>query len=250
MLRQSFLDWELLIIDGGSCDATLEVVDRFASVDRRIRLVRNPHDRGPSHARATGILQARGDYVAFLDADDLWLPRKLSIQLDFMRRTGAEFSYTQYRGMNSQGTEVSCPVGAHRSYSYLSYFFSRGIGCSTVVVKRGLFSAEILETQTAWLAEDTLWWLKLLRSGAHARGVMEPLVLYRDSVGSLSKNRLRNQLSVWRIYRDEFRLPSLFAFAAYISYVTDVALRRLACLVCTTFVGKKRVDEFVYEDGR
>jgi teichuronic acid biosynthesis glycosyltransferase TuaG len=243
VLRQEFKSWELIVVDGGSCDKTCEIITRFSEIDSRVKLVNNPDDRGPAHARSLGILRSRGEYVAFLDGDDLWLRRKLSVQIEFMIRTHTDFSYTQYRVMNSQGTFASCAVGAHRNYNYLSYFFLRGIGCSTVVVRRSLFSREILDTHNSFLAEDTLWWLKLLQAGAHARGVLEPLVLYRDSAGSLSKNRVRNQLSVWRIYRDEFRLSPILASAAYVSYVLDVASRRLRCSICTRVFGPIKVSE-------
>ena len=243
MLLQSLQDWELLVVDGGSRDNTREIVARYSLADPRVRLVLNPDDKGPAHARSTGVREARGEYIAFLDGDDLWLRTKLLVQIDFMRRTSTDFTYTQYRMMNSQGTEVSCPITVHRQYSYPSYLFLRGIGCSTVVVKRSLFSEEILETYGLWHGEDTLWWLKLFRAGAHARGVLQPLVLYRDAEGSLSKYRLRNQASVWRIYRDEFGLSPLFASAAYVSYVADVALRRLRSRLCTRVLGKKSVSE-------
>jgi teichuronic acid biosynthesis glycosyltransferase TuaG len=244
VLRQEFHSWELFVVDGGSRDNTRDIVARYADADPRVRLVPNPDDRGPAHARATGVRQARGEYIAFLDGDDLWLRKKLSNQIDFMCRTGAQFSYTQYRVMNSQGTEASCPISIHRYYRYPSYLFVRGIGCSTVVVKRNLFSEEILETYGLWHGEDTLWWLKLLRAGARAFGLLEPLVLYRDAEGSLSKHRLRNQASVWRIYRDDFCLSLITASAAYVSYVTDVALRRFRYRLCTKVFGKKPISAF------
>jgi teichuronic acid biosynthesis glycosyltransferase TuaG len=243
VLQQDFQNWELLVVDGGSQDNTCEIVERYSAVDPRVRLIPNPDDKGPAHARSTGVQHALGEYVAFLDGDDLWLRTKLSVQVDFMRSTCTEFSYTQYWVMNSNATEVSCPIRVHREYGYPSYLFLRGIGCSTVIVKRNLFTKEILETYGLWHGEDTLWWLKMLRAGAHARGVLEPLVLYRDSEGSLSKYRLRNQASVWRIYRDEFRLSPIFAGLAYVSYVADVALRRLRSRLCTRVLGKKKVTE-------
>ena len=241
--RQSLKDWELLIVDGGSRDRTVEIVARYLAEDPRIRLIPNPDDKGPAHARSTGVRHARGEYVAFLDNDDLWLRDKLSAQLDFMRRTSTDFSYTQYRILNSQGSEVSCPVSVHRQYGYPSYLFMRGIACSTVAVRRALFSQDILETYGLWHGEDTLWWLKLLRAGAHARGVLKPLVLYRDAEGSLSKHVTRNQSSVWRIYREDFGLSRIFALVAYTSYVADVALRRLRNRVCTKFHGSLKIGE-------
>jgi teichuronic acid biosynthesis glycosyltransferase TuaG len=243
VLKQEFQEWELLVVDGGSRDNTWEIVARFSGADPRVRLVHNPDDKGPAHARSRGVRESRGEYVAFLDGDDLWLRSKLSNQIEFMRRTAVEFSYTQYRKMNSQGTEVSCPLGIHRQYDYPSYLFLRGIGCSTVVIKRSLFSEDILNTYGPWLAEDTLWWLKIFRDGVRAHGVPQPLVLYRDAEGSVSKHRLRNQSSVWGIYRNDFRLSPIFASIAYASYMVDVALRRFRNSLCTLIIGKKKISE-------
>jgi teichuronic acid biosynthesis glycosyltransferase TuaG len=245
VLNQEFQEWELLVVDGGSRDNTQEIVARFSIVDPRVRLVPNPDDKGPAHARSEGVREARGEYVAFLDGDDLWLRSKLSIQIEFMRRTAVDFSYTQYRKMNSQGTEVSCPLCIHRRYDYPSYLFFRGIGCSTVVVKRSLFSEGVLNTYGPWLAEDTLWWLILFREGVCAHGVFQALVLYRDTEGSVSKHRFRNQSSVWSIYRNHLRLSVIFASIAYVSYVVDVALRRFRNGLCTLIIGKKKINEII-----
>jgi len=243
VVKQEFRDWELLVVDGGSIDETLDIVIRYSAIDSRIRLILNPDDHGPAHARSTGIKHARGEYIAFLDADDLWLSKKLSNQMEFMQRTNTVFSYTQYRQINSQGTEALCPVRIHKQYNFTSYLFLRGIGCSTVIAQRDLFTEDVLSTYGSSHGEDTLWWLKLLRAGANARGLLEPLVLYRNTEGSRSKDRYLNQISVWRIYRNDFHLSAIVAAIAYVSYLGDVAMRRAHCRLCTRVFGKKRLSE-------
>jgi teichuronic acid biosynthesis glycosyltransferase TuaG len=245
VLNQKFREWELLVVDGGSSDDTIEIVARYTSTEHRVRLVHNVDDKGPAHARSTGIKKARGEFIAFLDGDDLWLRNKLATQIEFMTRTGSEFSYTKYRMMNSIGTEASCPLAVNRQYCYPSYLFLRGIGCSTVIIKRSLFSVEILEAYGPWLGEDTLWWLMILRSGTHASGILEPLVLYRDAEASLSKHRFRNQASIWEIYRKHLKLSAFVAILAYVSYIFDVALRRIRYLTCTKIFGMKKVGDLL-----
>jgi teichuronic acid biosynthesis glycosyltransferase TuaG len=242
---QRFEEWELLVVDGGSSDNTRDIVTQMSMADSRIFLIINHNDQGPAHARSTGVRKAQGEFIAFLDADDLWLPAKLSTQLNFMLSIESEFSYTKYRVMNAQGTEASCPVSIYSQYDYPSYLFLRGIACSTVMVKRALFSEDILNTFGLWHGEDTLWWIKLLRAGAIARGTPASLVLYRDAEGSLSKHRFRNQASVWRIYRDDFSLPMLVAAAAYVCYVIDVAVRRMWYRIRTKFIGTSKVRELI-----
>ncbi|MBK9241184.1 MAG: glycosyltransferase family 2 protein [Acidobacteria bacterium] len=79
-LRQTFDDFELVIIDDGSSDGTVEVVARLMAADARIRLIRQMN-RGPSATRNRAILESRGELIAFLDHDDLWLPDKLARQV-------------------------------------------------------------------------------------------------------------------------------------------------------------------------
>ncbi len=246
VIQQKFNEWELLVIDGGSSDNTRDLVSRFATVDNRISLVLNSDDKGPAHARSIGIRKAQGDFIAFLDADDIWLPTKLLVQIKFMCSNNSEFSYTKYRVMNMHGTEASCEVSVHSKYTYHSYFFLRGIACSTVVVKHSLFSENILNTYGLWHGEDTLWWLKLFQAGAVGNCIPgKSLVLYRDSIGSLSKYRLCNQTSVWRIYRNDFSLSILIAITAYVCYITDVTIRQLRYRLCTKYFGKKKVEALI-----
>ena len=243
VLKQDFQEWELLVVDGGSSDATREIVKRYSATDSRVRLVPNPNDKGPAHARSTGIRLARGELVAFLDGDDLWLPNKLSDQVDFMCLTKTDFAYTQYRVMNSQGTLASCPMTVYRTYGFWSALALRGISTATVMAKRSLFSEDILNTYGLSHGEDYLWWLMLLRQGVHARGLMKPLALYRDVESSLSKRRWKHQRSVWRTYRLELKVPMLIAGFAYATYMLDVAVRRLRCYLCTKLTGSIQVLE-------
>jgi teichuronic acid biosynthesis glycosyltransferase TuaG len=243
VLQQHLQEWELLVIDGGSSDNTREIVARYSAADPRVRLVLNPDDKGPAHARSTGVRHACGEYVAFLDGDDLWLRSKLSDQVDFMRRTNTDFAYTQYRLMDSQGMKASCAMKAYPQYGFWSALALRGIATATVVAKRSLFSDEILNTYGLSHGEDYLWWLMILRRGTCARGLMKPLALYRDVESSLSKRRWKHQRSVWRTYRVDLRLPAPIAALAYASYILDVAVRRLRCRLCTKVLGTIPVSE-------
>ena len=232
-----------MVVDGGSRDSTCEIVARYSASDPRVRLVINIEDKGPAHARSTGIRQARGEYVAFLDGDDLWLRNKLSCQLDFMRLMAANFAYTQYRVMNSQGSEASCVVATYAKYGFWSALALRGIATATVMVKRSLFTEEILNTYGLTHGEDYLWWLMILRHGVCAQGLMRPLALYRNVESSLSKRRWKHQLSVWRTYRVDLRVPLPISVFLYATYIVDVAVRRLLCRLCTKFRGTTPVRE-------
>jgi len=242
VLKQSFQDWELLVVDGGSTDETLSIINKFEMADSRVRLINNLNDRGPAHARAEGIAYAKGKYVAFLDADDLWLPEKLSLQIEFMSKNNYHFSYTSYRKMDVTGLLASCVLSTHSSFNFISGLSRRGIGSPTVVISRDLFDSNILSTIGKSHGEETLWWLLILKKGVRAYGLLKPLALYRDTPHSLSKKVMLNQATVWHSYRNELMVPPLFAFAAYFLYLIDVFIRRLRLMVCTSIKGKVLVS--------
>src|SRR5260370_41005098 len=105
---QSLKAFELLVVDGGSQDHTQGVIREISRQDSRIRLIKNDSDRGPAHARSIGIKQARGRYIAFLDADDYWLPEKLEYQVSFMSRTSAQFCFSRYPSVSENGHRLEC----------------------------------------------------------------------------------------------------------------------------------------------
>ncbi len=235
VLNQTRGDFELLVVDGGSRDNTVSIIQEFEKRDSRVRYIHNVNDRGPAHARATGIRQAKGTYIAFLDGDDVWLPTKLEKQVRFMETENIPFSYTYYSGMSADGTNVMCPHSAYKSYSFWKMMATRGIGTLTVVVKRDLLTEDILEHHGKSHGEELLWWLFILRRGVVAKLYPENLAHYRDTAGSLSTFRVKHQLTVWDTYRREMGMNPILSSILYISYMTDVAVRRVRTYLCTTF---------------
>ena len=117
VLAQTYRDWELIIVDDASRDGTLVLARQLASNDPRIRVLPLEQNVGVAEARNRGIGAALGQYLAFLDSDDLWLPNKLQVQIDFMRSSSAPFSFAQYRRIGRDGS-LSNPVKVPRSVDY------------------------------------------------------------------------------------------------------------------------------------
>lgn len=219
VVAQTYADWELLIIDDCSRDATAEIARLFAEMDSRIRVIRLELNRGAAHARNCGIKEARGRYVAFLDSDDQWLPEKLSIQMEFLSNRGEALCFSAYRrfGLNSHREKL---VRAPERVSYDDLLGGNVIGCLTVLIDRsrvGDFRMPAIRH------EDYAAWLSILRQGHIAWGIQEELARYHLSESSLSGNKLRAAVWTWRIYRHAEDLNLLKACCCFARY----ALRAL-----------------------
>jgi teichuronic acid biosynthesis glycosyltransferase TuaG len=226
VLRQNYHSWELIIVDGESTDQTTFIVSKFIESDPRIKLITNENDCGPAHARANGIRRAQGKYIAFIDADDLWYSDKLEKQVSLMEQNNYFFTYTLYRQISADGLNSSAALTARKSYSFPGYLGCRGIGNLTVMLRAEVFTPQILNI-FKYRAEDMLWWLLIMRSGITAYLLPEVLAYYRITPGSLSRQRAKHQLAVWRSYREIIGLNRITCFYYYNSYIADVLLRKL-----------------------
>jgi len=197
VLSQTYGDWELIIVDDASCDGTSALARQFASDDARIRVLSLAQNVGVAEARNCGINAACGQYLAFLDSDDLWLPNKLQIQIDFMRSSGAGFSFAQYRRIDRDGS-LSNPVKVPRSVSYEGLLRGNSIGCLTVAIDR----YRIPEVSMPKIShEDYVTWLKILKRGHIAYGIPHDLARYRVTTSSVSSDKRRSASWTWNIYR-------------------------------------------------
>ncbi|EQB8042967.1 glycosyltransferase family 2 protein [Aeromonas hydrophila] len=195
--QQSHTDWELLITDDGSTDNTVELVQQLADVDPRISIEVNCVNSGAGFSRNQSINRSKGKYIAFLDADDLWLPNKLSTQVAYMEQTGALFSYTAYQKFSDAG--LGGVIMPPTRVTHQQLLKGCVIGCLTV-----MYNAEVLGRQTMPLIrkrQDMGFWLKLLKLCGEAHGIPVVLAQYRTDSG-MSQNKLNAAGYQWRLYRD------------------------------------------------
>jgi teichuronic acid biosynthesis glycosyltransferase TuaG len=117
---QTCKDWELLLVEDCGTDGTLEVIKRYMdnNGDARIRLIRQTTNQGAARARNRGLQEARGRYIAYLDADDLWVPEKLERELAFMKEKDAAFVFTGYEFADEQGRGTGKVVHVPHTLSY------------------------------------------------------------------------------------------------------------------------------------
>ena len=131
VLAQSYSDWELILIDDHSTDATYTHVKRYAEKDPRIKAVRMETNGGAAKARNRGIEMAQGRYIAFIDADDLWHTDKLKTQISLMESNNWALSFTSYKRIDGGGKSLN-NVGVPLKANYKKLLKTNYIGLSLI----------------------------------------------------------------------------------------------------------------------
>lgn len=217
--KQTVRSWELIVVDDRSTDKTAEQIRRLAAEDMRIIPVYSETNHGAAESRNIALRQCRGEFVALLDADDVWHPQKLERELERARETDADLVYSSYAMIDEQGTRCFSDFIVEESTDLQSMLNCNTIGCSTVLMK-----AKVLEKRpfvTDFYHEDYVMWLSLLQAGCKAVGVRDILVDYRVARGSRSFNKLKSAKNRWRVYRDYLKLPLIPSVKAMVGYAIN-----------------------------
>ena len=207
VLAQTLQDWELIVVDDCSTDTTAAIADSFAAQDPRIRLYKNPHNKGVAGTRNKALSHAKGRWIAFLDSDDLWRNDKLEQQLPFAEESGAKITYTGTAFMDPAGNMFSYYQPAVPLFSYKALRRQNIMSCSSVMVRRDVMAP----FPQGFMHEDYALWLQLLRKIGPAHGLNEPLLIYRVQKQSVSSNRLRSARMVFYTYRHTGYSPAIAA---------------------------------------
>ena len=202
VLAQTYENWELLLVEDCGTDGTVDVIRKFMEEKRdgRIRLIRQPYNKGAAHARNRGLAESSGRYIAYLDADDLWVPQKLEKELAFLKEKDAAFVFTGYEFADALGRGTGKVVRVPETLNYRQALSNTTIFTTTVMFDTEKIPKELLEMPII-KSEDTALWFKVLKNGYTAYGLDENLVKYRRVGGSLSSNKLEALRRIWNLYR-------------------------------------------------
>ncbi len=199
---QTYANWELLLVDDCGPDNSARVIEEYMknTGDVRIRLIKQPSNMGAARARNRGLSEAKGRYIAYLDADDLWVPEKLERELSFMQERNAAFAFTGYEFADEQGRGTGTVVRVPDTMNYKQALKNTTIFTTTVMFDTEKIEKSLLE-MPVMKSEDTALWWKVLRNGYVAYGLDENLVKYRRPGKSLSSNKLEAIRRIWNLYR-------------------------------------------------
>lgn len=200
---------ELLVIDDGSTDQTVSIVKSYLDQTKKdqgrlqsvrgLRLLQNADNMGVAGARNRGIKEAKGEYLAFLDADDWWEPQKLEKQLSLMEEKNAVLCATGRELRNADGSRTEKYIGIPEIINYKMLLRTNSIPCSSVLMRTSV-AREFYMCHDE-LHEDYILWLSVIKKYKVVYGLNEPLLKCRLSEGGKSRNKLKSARMQYGVYR-------------------------------------------------
>ena len=211
VLSQTHTNWELIIVDDCSSDHTEEVVKSFT--DSRIRYFRLDKNSGAAIARNKALEYAKGKYIAFLDADDMWKPDKIEKQLYFMLENNIAFSFTGYEMLKVKENKM---IKVPSKLNYSQFMKNTVIATSTVMINTEIVGE--IRFVNVRADHDSMTWAKLLRQGYLAYGLNKSLAYYRKLEGSISNNKFKAAKNHWVNCRKIEKLPFFKCLYYFVFY--------------------------------
>lgn len=223
VLKQTYVKWELILVDDASEDNGVEIIQKFQREDKRIKLFKLNENQGAAVARNTGIKAASGKYIAFLDSDDLWLPEKLERQYKFMEKEKILFSCSYYEQINEHGEKLDRVIKAPPKSDYKRVLQSNPIGTLTAMYNAQavgkIYGPNIKKRN------DYALWLNLLKKVPFVYCYNEILAQYRIRRNSLSRDKRSLLRYHWDLYR-KYENLSVFASIYHLVYLVTIKLLR------------------------
>lgn len=226
--KQTLQNWELILVEDCSKDNTREILDIKINElqDQRIRVIYNASNEGAAGTRNTGLENARGRYIAFLDADDIWFPQKLELELEFMKNKKAGFVFTSYEFGDENGKGTGKIVHVPATLTYKKALSRTVIFTTTVLFDTTLVNKEWIKMPLV-PSEDTAAWWQILRHGITAYGLDNVTAVYRRPAKSLSSDKGKAIKRIWYLYRKVEKLSLFASVISFIGWAFRATLRRI-----------------------
>ena len=209
ILHQTYENWELILVDDGSKDETFAILSKFASQDIRVKTFQLEKNSGAGVARNFGIQQASGNYIAFLDADDLWKPEKLEKQLTFMESQNIPFTFSFYETIDEVGNLRNETITTPSKITYKQLYYCNWIGNLTGIYSVDFFGK--IPISAIKKRQDWMLWLQIVKQIQIAIPVPESLAYYRVRQDSISASKWKLIKYNFKVYKDFHKRNFLMA---------------------------------------
>lgn len=226
LLYQTSMDWEWLVTDDCSSDNTISILNEISKSDPRVKVFQSEFNSGAATSRNNSISHASGEFIAFIDSDDLWKPDKLEKQLEFMG-SDINFSFTAYELIDAKGKSLNKYIDKNQTgfFSYNDMLRKKAtLGCSTVILRKSAF--DDLMMPLIRTGQDYALWLKILKTGNNAYVLNDILTQYRVLPGSISRNKVKKAKRQWQIYREIEKLDFIPAVINFCFYAYRAVFRK------------------------
>jgi glycosyltransferase involved in cell wall biosynthesis len=208
---QTYENWELIIIDDCSKDNSVKIAEKYCKQDKRILFYKNEKNIGPAKTRNKGIELAKGQYIAFLDSDDVWHNEKLDKQISFLKQNqSCDLCSSSYEIIDENSNKIKEYKVKEKVLKYADLLKENVILCTTVIGKSELFKAN--QFKSDFKHEDFVLWLSLLSKNKRIYTMDINLARYRYNKGSRSFNKIKAAEDRWRILRENEKKEILKAF--------------------------------------
>lgn len=221
VLSQTYENFELIVVNDCSRDNTEEIIKEFESCDSRVHYYKNEANSGVSYTRNRGVKLAKGDFIAFLDSDDMWTETKLWEQVEFVKNNPqAKLVFTGSGFIDNDGVLQEYVMEVPEKISFRKLLKQNLISCSSVMVESSYIKNVSMPDDK--MHEDYATWLTILKKEKYAYGINKPLLIYRVSANSKSSNKIKAAKMTWLVYR----YIGLDVFSS-IYYMTFYAIKSL-----------------------
>ena len=226
--EQTYTDWELILVDDGSIDNSCEVIQNYLNQhpDSRIRLIQKGVNEGAALSRNRGISEAKGRYIAFLDADDVWLKHKLEVQMNFMEQEKVGFLFSAYEFGDEEAKPTGKVVNVPGTLTYKKALSRTVIFTTTVLLDTQKIPKELIYMPNVPSEDSATWW-QILRNGYVAYGINQVLAVYRRPAKSLSSNKVKAIQRIWYLYRKVEKLSLCRSFVCLVGWAYRATVRRI-----------------------
>lgn len=210
--QQTYNQWELLLIDDCSADNTLELINELAVSDARIKVFSTEVNSGAGVARNLGIAAANGQYLTFIDADDLWFPNFIENSIKMCLKQQASFVFSSYRRSDEHLNFIYSDFIVPKKVTYHDILKTNSISCLTAFLDVGKLEKKFMPKIRK--RQDMGLWLSYLKEIPFAVGIETPMAIYRIRENSLSRDKKALIKYQWEFYTKVEKL-NYFASAYY-----------------------------------